>query len=65
MTDLSEQSSYLYGVAGFAYVCRFHRPQLVGLAFCDVNPFIDPLFAMFIGFQKYLVEGITVGSLKG
>jgi multiple sugar transport system permease protein len=24
-----------------------------------------PLFAMFIGFQKYLIEGITVGSLKG
>lgn len=24
-----------------------------------------PLFALFIGFQKYLIEGITVGSLKG
>jgi multiple sugar transport system permease protein len=24
-----------------------------------------PLFAMFIGFQTYLVEGITAGSIKG
>lgn len=24
-----------------------------------------PLFVMFIGFQRYLVEGITAGSLKG
>jgi len=24
-----------------------------------------PLFVMFIGFQNYLVEGITAGSIKG
>ena len=24
-----------------------------------------PLFVMFIGFQKYLIEGVTAGSVKG
>lgn len=63
MIYLSKLQSYTVALALRMYVDAMGNSYWGALFAMSVLS-LAPLFAMFIGFQTYLVEGITAGSLK-
>lgn len=64
MLYLNKISKYTVSIALRMFVDSMGNSSW-GALFAMSTLSLIPLFAMFVGFQKYLVEGITAGSIKG
>ena len=60
---LSDSSKWTVTVTVFAYIGKFNTNW--GSVFADITVVIVPILVLYFLLQRYIVEGMTAGALKG